>query len=239
MKGFIEKFLVNPPLLVFVLGLALFVIAAFGQLPVGENILVVNSQPWRIALGVVGLFCIAWGGFVLKFGTTRPPPITFDYDIFVASPMASLKPGEYNKQMQDALAIIAALQEYCGIKSAYFAGKKITTPDKFDPPDVAAEVDLEAIRKSRAFLMLYPSKVARSVLFEAGFALALGRTSIYFVSENIDLPFMMKSLEKLSRKYPDVKIYFCRDADDIVNTIKAAGGRLIPKWTQPAHREPE
>jgi hypothetical protein len=35
---------------------------------------------------------------------------------------------------------------------------------------------------SGSFVMLYPQKIATSALFEAGYALALGRSSLFFVN---------------------------------------------------------
>ena len=64
-KGFLEKIATNPALVVFIVGLVVFVIAAFGQLPVGENVLVVDSQFWRVALAVGGVIITLWGSILL------------------------------------------------------------------------------------------------------------------------------------------------------------------------------
>ena len=230
-KGFLEKIATNPALVVFIVGLVVFVIAAFGQLPVGENVLVVDSQFWRVALAVGGVIITLWGSILLWNGAIhprRPNPFTFEYDVFVASPMAGLKGNTaFHEQLQNILSVIATLQSHCGVKSVYYAGKKVTSVEKFEPTDVAAEVDLEAVRKSRTFLMLYPSEIVSSVLFEAGFALALGRTSIYFVQDQMHLPFLMRSLPMLSRDYPEVKVYICKDQEEIIKTIEACGKRLV------------
>lgn len=144
--------------------------------------------------------------------------------------MAGLKENtRFQKQLQDTLAVIAALQSHCGVNSVYYAGKKITSVGDFEPTDVAAEIDLEAVRKSRMFLMLYPSEIVSSVLFEAGFALALGRASIYFVQDRGHLPFLMRSIPMLSRDYPEAKIYTCKDQAQIIKTIEACGERLFSK----------
>jgi hypothetical protein len=233
LKGFLEKVVTNPALVVFIVGLVIFVIAAFGQLPIGENVLVVDNQVWRIALAVGGAITTVWGSILLWSGVThprRPNPITFEYDVFVASPMAGLKGNTaFQEQLQNTLAVIAALQSHCGVKTVYYAGKKITSAERFEPTDVAAEVDLEAIRKSRTFLLLYPSEIVSSVLFEAGFALALGRTSIYFVQDRLHLPYLMRSLPMLSHDYPEAKVYTCRDQAEIIRTIEACGKRLVSR----------
>lgn len=232
-KGFWTKLASNPSLVIFIVGIVIFVIAAFGQLPFGENILVVNNQAWRIALAACGVIIALWASVLLWSGIThprRPNPLSFEYDVFIASPMAGLKgEAEYKKQLQDTLSVIAALQSYCGVQSVYYAGQKITSVEDFEPTDVAAEVDLEAVRKSRSFLMLYPADIVSSVLFEAGFALALGRTSNYFVHDRQQLPFLMRSLPMLSRDYPEVKIYSCESLEDILKTIESCGKHLVSR----------
>ena len=231
LKGFLEKVVLNPALVVFILGVFVIVISGFGQFPIGDNVLVVDDQRWRLALGVMGCITTVWGSILLWVGSEhprRPTPIKFEYDVFVASPMAGFKNNEkYQEQLKDTLAIIAALQSYCGVKTVYYAGKKITSVDNFQPTDVAAELDLEAIRKSRIFLMLYPSEIVTSVLFEAGFALALGRTSVYFVKDREHLPFLMRAAPMLSRDFPDVKIYSCEDHAQIIKTIESSGKQLL------------
>jgi hypothetical protein len=231
LKGFLEKVVLNPALVVFILGIIVIVISGFGQLPIGDNVLVVDDQRWRIALGVMGCITTLWGSILLWVGSVhprRPTPIKFEYDVFVASPMAGYNnKAKYEDQLKDTLAIISALQSYCGIKTVYYAGMKITSVDEFEPTDIAAEIDLEAIRKSRTFVMLYPEEIVTSVLFEAGFALALGRTSVYFVKDREHLPFLMRSAPMLSRDFPDVKIYSCEDHTQIVKTIASSGKQLL------------
>lgn len=236
LKGFLEKVVLNPALVVFILGIVVFVIAAFGQLPFNEDILVVDDQGWRVALGVVGVITTIWGGILIWGGSKnprRPNPITFEYDVFLASPMAGFKEdAKFQAQLKDTLAVIAALQSHCGVKSVYYAGKKITSVADFEPTDVAAEIDLEAVRKSRIFVMLYPSEILSSVIFEAGFALALGRASVYFVQDRGHLPFLMRSLPMLSRNYPEVKIYTCQDHAQIIKTLQACGKRLLSRESE-------
>lgn len=50
-KGFLEKVVLNPALVVFILGVVVFVIAAFGQLPIGQDILVVDDNVGERLLG--------------------------------------------------------------------------------------------------------------------------------------------------------------------------------------------
>ena len=237
-KDLVEKLLLKPSLAVFLLGVFLLVLAAFQKLPVGEEVLTVEGQSWRIALGVVGAAIIVWGGALtwreIK-NPRRPNPLTFEYDLFVASPMAGYgDKKKFQKQWKDTIDIVAAIQKDCGIKSVYYAGNKITSIGDFEPKDVAAEIDLEAIRRSQRFLMLYPEKIMTSVIFEAGYALALGRDCVYFVQHKEHLPYLMQELQMLSREFPRVKMYVCKDREDILKTIKTSGTKLFSKQEESA-----
>jgi len=137
--------------------------------------------------------------------------------------------GDFQRQRSDTLDVIDLLMKHAGIKSVYYAGQGIRSVDSFEPQDVAAVVDLDAIRKSRFFLMLYPERVASSVLFEAGFALALGRPAVYLVRAEKDLPFLMQNAGNLSADYPRVKIYECADHAAQLRLIERAGKNLFAK----------
>jgi hypothetical protein len=75
---------------------------------------------------------------------------------------------------------------------------------------------LQALLESRYFVLLYPKKIVSSVLVEAGWALALGKTSIYFVDERSDLPFLLKQAEQA---FSSVRIYDKSDTDAIVKLL--------------------
>ena len=57
---------------------------------------------------------------------------------------------------------------------------------------MAAEKDIEALRRSRNFMMIYPHAAVTSCLLEAGYALIADMPSFYFVRNTDDLPYMMR-----------------------------------------------
>lgn len=132
---------------------------------------------------------------------TRPTSdadATFTYDIFLAAPMAGCDNNDqYVAMRREVMKVFNALKTYCGYK-VYCAVEECETMDKFNAMDLSAIKDLSAIRESRCFVMLYPARLPSSVIFEAGYALALKKFSTYFVARHEDLPFMLRELGQVS-----------------------------------------
>jgi TIR domain len=109
------------------------------------------------------------------------------YDVFVAVPMIAAG-ARRNSVRAVATEIVRAL-EICGM-TTYCAELSLREPGGADIPQNAVET-LDILRRSRNFVMYYPFKTASSVLFEAGFAIALDKPSVYFVRRAKDLPYML------------------------------------------------
>jgi nucleoside 2-deoxyribosyltransferase len=67
-----------------------------------------------------------------------------------------------------------------------------------------------AIQESKYFVMIYQSKIVSSCIFEAGYAIALRKRSLYLVRDKKDLPFLLQqagealnSLVRI-REVPDI-----------------------------------
>lgn len=116
----------------------------------------------------------------------------FEYDVFLAMAMAALETEEqYQSYRNQALEIIKYLQDACGFRSVFYAGANLKTKAEFEAEDFSLTLDLRALRRSRYFILVYPEKIASSVLFEAGLAVALGKPSVYFIQQQ-GLPFLME-----------------------------------------------
>jgi hypothetical protein len=66
MKEFLQALMSRVPLAIFLVGIFLVILAAFGQVPVGSNVLQIKSQIWQIVLAVIGV-CLLTTGLVLVF----------------------------------------------------------------------------------------------------------------------------------------------------------------------------
>ncbi|HKG40494.1 MAG TPA: helix-turn-helix transcriptional regulator [Conexibacter sp.] len=149
--------------------------------------------------------------------------ITTEYDVFVASPMASAAEDDgYGAERGTALEVVDALQHYCGFHRVYYAGTTIESRESFESPTLSLELNASALRDSRYFMLLAlnPPVKPSGVYVEAGMALAMGKPSVYFVRASKQLPWMLQTIgEHRSRLLPRVSI-------EPVESMRAAVGRL-------------
>lgn len=143
---------------------------------------------------------------------------TYKYDMFISSPMGSIKEKEYPGMRDLTLEVIEYMQKECNLKNIFYAGKNIATKDDFDPHDIAIVEYFKSLKDSRHFILIYPRKLASSSIFEAGLALAFGKKGMYFVKDNEHLPFLMRQAEQA---FSNIKIYEYRDISDIKKILKS------------------
>lgn len=139
------------------------------------------------------------------------------YDVFLSSVLAGFGNdarllGEKNVAMQ----IVRCLEQECKF-SIYYAGREVSSAKDFDHSHIGARKDLQALRDSKYFLMLYPERVTSSVLFEAGFALDHCKSSIYLVRNKDDLPYLMRRLPEI---YPSLRTFTFTEPKEILDMIK-------------------
>lgn len=126
------------------------------------------------------------------------------YDLFVAAPMASLPNAEYIAMRQVVMDTIKHLEHTTRFPRIYFAGRQIETLQDVDPAFIGTRNDLEALRSSRHFLLIYPQAIVTSCLVEAGYAIAMEKPSFYFVKSREDLPYMLREAPD---SYPFIHIF--------------------------------
>lgn len=151
----------------------------------------------------------------------------FTYDVFIAAVMAGhAGDAEYTESRDAVLALMTVLKEECGLESLFYAGEQLTSMHTFDPTALALDLDLKAMRASRYFILYYPERVASSVLYEAGWALILGKPSIYIVKDDAELPFL---LNDAGQAFDDgrVRIFECKDVDAMRQEVGRYGRALF------------
>jgi pimeloyl-ACP methyl ester carboxylesterase len=155
----------------------------------------------------------------------------FKHDVFIAAAMAGNKgDAEYAENRAAVLALIDVLKEKCGFKSIFYAGTSLPTTADFDPEALALTNDLLAMRESRYFIMYYPRRTPSSVLYEAGWALILGKPSIYVIrgDQNDDegLPFLLNDAGQ-AFKERRVRIFKCPDTPSMLKEFASYGAQLF------------
>lgn len=89
------------------------------------------------------------------------------------------------------------------------------TKSDFDAADISIGSDLDALKESGKFILIYPEKIVSSVLVEAGIALALGKQSFFF-GRTENFPFL---LQQANQQFDHIKIYNSQSFDDILAII--------------------
>jgi nucleoside 2-deoxyribosyltransferase len=176
-----------------------------------------------LGLTIIAAFFIEFSRIKLKGANIIPPTgeqestkRSFKWDVFLAAPMAAIKKDSFESTLATIKEIKKVLEEECGYKTVFFAGANMQTQQDFETADLSIETDVNAIKDSERFIMLYPEKIVSSVLFEAGIALALGKPSFYFGNTD-NFPFLMK---QANQKFTHVKIQEVDKLEEVITIIK-------------------
>lgn len=149
-------------------------------------------------------------------GVAETTQKTYKYDVFLAAPMAALADDDFESALKKENEIKVVLEKECGFSTVFFAGTNMTKKEDFETADLSIETDVNAIKDSQYFVMIYPEKIVTSVLFEAGIAFALGKPSFYFGNTD-NFPFLMSQAHQ---RFDHVKMYEANSLDEIIKIIK-------------------
>ena len=148
------------------------------------------------------------------------------YDVFLSAPMAAYESNEQYQEAREEIKKVFDAFKNCGLK-VYWAAEEIESMDDFDTKDISVITDLKAVKSSKYFCLIYPEKLVTSSLFEAGYALAFNKFSLYFVKQRSDLPFLMKDAASV---FANVRIHSgdeWKTVDDIVKMIYHSKEKLF------------
>jgi hypothetical protein len=152
---------------------------------------------------------------VPEIGKVESQTKEFKYDVFLAAPMAGINSeDDFTSAMGKMETLLTTLDDECGYKRIYFAGRGMKTKKDFDNAGLSVKEDTDAIKDSRIFILVYPQKIVSSVLYEAGIALAYGKPSFYFGN---DFPFLMTQANNV---FEHIRIYPAMSIDDVINDIR-------------------
>jgi hypothetical protein len=182
-----------------------------------------------LIVGMLGLlFALIWA--VLRLAKGAPAahrsPARKRYDVFLSSVLAGFSDdARLLVEKKSAMAIAGTLERECHF-TVYYAGREVNSLDDFDGSQIGPSDDLEALRGSRYFLMLYPARITSSVLFEAGLALEYCESSLYVVRNNDDLPYLMRRLPETN---PQVRIIIARTTESVQRLIQRHREKLFDR----------
>ena len=171
------------------------------------------------------------------------------FDVFLASPMAAATgDGTFEEERRRALDMQRSLAAFAGMH-VYYAGERISAEDDFDVPDIASEMNFDALRESRYFVLMHvseassgsgatdnpdrpvPPKAPSSVWVEAGYALATRKPSLYFVRDSRALPYCLRGpgLAAGGHLLPPVLTYPVNSPDQPERIIRNQGSEIFAR----------
>jgi len=186
-----------------------------------------------LVLTIVAAFIIEFKKMKLKnaipeTGYSENLRKNYTWDVFLAAPMAALSDENFESDLQKIKKIKVALETKCGFERVFFAGANMKTKADFETADLSIGKDLDALKESQKFILIYPEKIVSSVLVEAGIALALGKQSFYFGKTN-DFPFLM---QQANNQFDYVKIYKGTSFDEIYSIIDKNANGIFGKQSK-------
>jgi len=158
----------------------------------GNNITETLLNHWPVITGgVIG--AISLGGTVVFAFHDQARKLAKEHDVFISIPMTGLDNEEkYNEMHQEAVEIGRVFTQEPGINDVYCAAIRYKTLNQIENALVAS--DLDHLKKSKRFILIYPEKLVTSCLVEAGYAINLGIQCIFFVRTEKDLPYILKEI---------------------------------------------
>lgn len=191
------------------------------------------------AVPACGLVCVGtiWAAYqVHAKGSVSSGDREKPCGVFLAAPMAACSSEEnYTKEWTRAMRVYRTLQDRCALAKVFYAGRDIKNYGKWEPNHVSADVNFEQLRNCKYFILVYlpanastrtlqkQPKAPSSVFVEAGYALALGIPSMYFVRCEEDLPFMLRKIQGSAQ----VRICDLGNTEAIVDFLEKQGENLF------------
>ena len=120
--------------------------------------------------------------------------------VFVACAMSGLNDEQYVDKKKELEYIIAQSDNgvFCEIVSI--------NKDEFQSPREATKKDIKEIENCDVFVLVHLSNVMSSTLFELGIAYALGKEIKIYCKHKMELPFMLRQLDQVSKNVTVTRI---------------------------------
>jgi len=157
-----------------------------------------------------------------KIGESEFSQKTFKYDVFLTAPMVAIGDSRFKIFNAEIKEIQTLLQKECGFERIYYSGENVNEWGELPQSAVALQKDIEALKNSQYFVLIYPDHRVSSVLFEAGVAYVLGKPSFYF-GKIENFPYLMRGVTN----HPHVKTYSIDNNEDVIKMIKIDKGELF------------
>jgi hypothetical protein len=156
------------------------------------------------------------------------------HDVFIAMPMSTLPELDYRRARRLVLDLIQVLRGEFALERVYFAGRAIETQAQFSIGSDGMLDDLDALRRSRRFWLIYPEAVASSALIEVGYALRENLPIAIFVRKGIALPYLLKEAANApAERQLAVSIVEYENDEALVELVRRRGPALLERAAIP------
>lgn len=136
--------------------------------------------------------------------------------VFLSMQMSQLTPSEYERVREDIMKLVHELRK---THYVYFFNEFVYHLDRFDEKTINSEEYLSEIRHCDYFIAIVVERICSSIYFEAGYAIAHGKTSIYFAIREDAMPVLMRLI---SADHPKAKIVKAESLDEISQRVTSA-----------------
>lgn len=120
---------------------------------------------------------------------------TVSNQLFISTPISTFSQVELLQFENWCRGLETKLKDEFDGLGIYCAILGLMNSSDFDNPETSVRKDLEALSSCSGFVMLYPKKVASSVLIELGYAIALKKPILIITHARNELPHLTKGLE--------------------------------------------
>lgn len=211
-----------------ILGGSIIIVEAILAAILGLSDLTETATLWIVIGMVVSLILAIIGAVIMHWMNTRvvtAPSSSNDqdpeYDIFISFPIAGVRNITEREEINSFADSLEQKLKDVGYNkifnpSFHFIRKKNAEKKKFQAPDIAAKLDLDAIVKSTNFLFIYPSKVPTSALIELGYAMHAQKNVIICAPNSNTLPFLARGF---SQAFSNVTYVDYSDNDHLIDKL--------------------
>jgi len=129
--------------------------------------------------------------------------------VFISMQMSHLAQKEYSEAREDIMALIYELRKY---HEVFFYNEFIHNLAEFNESKFDPHAYLKEIEHCDYFIALILEKIPSSIYFEAGYALAVGKKSVYYVIDDNVMPLVMHTASSDHKK---IKVIRAKSLNDI------------------------
>ena len=150
------------------------------------------------------------------------------YDFYISTPVVSLvNQKEFAKHKKTIEEIIAILKQSKSNSRIFSFISEISILPTSGASNYNIKKIYSTLRRSKKYIGIFPSNVMSGAHCEAGFALALGKPSLFFVKDINDLPTILR---KAPSVYSFVTIQIYDNDEDLKRIFKESGKDLFIKY---------